>query len=237
MRAVGLLSPGDKGHTVAKVLQEKGMPVLTNLSDRSERTRALARSAGVEDVLSYEELLRRTDLILSILVPAEAQNAARNIARALESTGARTTFLDCNAVSPATVEDIAKENKRRRQSLRGGASITGPPPRREGTTRFYASGQHAEVFAEFEPFSLGSIYSFSVGISARRRASRWLMQPSPRASQRSQQSCVLLRMPWVSTIRWSMNCSTANQRATEIWCERYQPCPRLPTAGRERWRK
>ena len=50
MRAVGLLSPGDMGHTVAKVLQEKGMPVLTNLSDRSERTRALARSAGVEDV-------------------------------------------------------------------------------------------------------------------------------------------------------------------------------------------
>jgi 3-hydroxyisobutyrate dehydrogenase-like beta-hydroxyacid dehydrogenase len=153
VRAVGLLSPGDMGHTVAKVLQEKGMPVLTNLSDRSERTRALARSAGVEDVLSYEELIRRTDLILSILVPAEAQNAARNIARALESTGARTTFVDCNAVSPATVGDIAKEISAAGSRFVD-ASIIGPPPRREDTTRFYASGQHAEVFAELSAFGL-----------------------------------------------------------------------------------
>jgi 3-hydroxyisobutyrate dehydrogenase-like beta-hydroxyacid dehydrogenase len=153
VRVVGLLSPGDMGHVVAKVLKKKGMPVLANLSGRSERTRALARSAGVEDVQSHEELVRKTDLILSILVPAEAQNAARNVARALESTGAKTTFVDCNAVSPATVREIA-----RAISATGSrfvdASIIGPPPRREGTTRFYASGRHAEVFAELSDFGL-----------------------------------------------------------------------------------
>jgi 3-hydroxyisobutyrate dehydrogenase-like beta-hydroxyacid dehydrogenase len=151
VRAVGLLSPGDMGHTVAKVLKERGMPVCTNLSGRSERTRALARSAGVEDVASYEELIRRTDLILSILVPAEAQNVARTVAQALESTGAEITFVDCNAVSPATAEEIAQAI-----TAAGGrfvdASIIGPPPRREGTTRFYASGRHAEVFAELRKF-------------------------------------------------------------------------------------
>lgn len=108
MRAVWLLSPGDMGHTVAQVLIGRGMPVLTNLSGRSDRTRTLARSVGIEDILSYEELVRRTDLILSIVAPAEARNVAQNVARALEKTGAETTFVDCNAVSPATAEKIAE---------------------------------------------------------------------------------------------------------------------------------
>lgn len=153
MRAVGLLSPGDMGHTVAQVLIGRGMPVLTNLSGRSDRTRTLARSVGIEDVLSYGELVRRTDLILSIVAPAEARNVAQNVARALEKTGAETTFVDCNAVSPATAEKIAETI-----SDAGGrfvdASIVGPPPHREGTTRFYASGRHAKVFAGLGEFGL-----------------------------------------------------------------------------------
>lgn len=153
MRAVGLLSPGDMGHAVAQVLIDKGMPVITNLSGRSDHTRALARSVGIEDVSSYEQIVRSTDLILSIVAPAEAQNVAQNVAQALENTGAKTTLVDCNAVSPTTAEEIAVVI-----SDAGGrfvdASIIGPPPRKEGTTRFYASGRHAEVFAELGEFGL-----------------------------------------------------------------------------------
>jgi hypothetical protein len=42
LRAVGLLSPGDMGHVVGQRLIAHGMPVLTCLDRRSERTKGLA---------------------------------------------------------------------------------------------------------------------------------------------------------------------------------------------------
>ena len=41
---------GDMGHAVARTLREGGHRVLAALEGRSERTRALAASANVEDV-------------------------------------------------------------------------------------------------------------------------------------------------------------------------------------------
>ena len=43
IKAVGLLSPGDMGHVVGEVLIKNGMPVLTCLKGRSERTKLLAK--------------------------------------------------------------------------------------------------------------------------------------------------------------------------------------------------
>ena len=62
LRAVGLLSPGDMGHVVGQVLVDNGMPVLTCLQGRSERTRALAQRAKIEAMTSYEELVGRADI-------------------------------------------------------------------------------------------------------------------------------------------------------------------------------
>ena len=36
---VGILSPGDMGHTVGGVLRQNGLRVITCLKDRSQRTR------------------------------------------------------------------------------------------------------------------------------------------------------------------------------------------------------
>ena len=64
---VGLLSPGDMGHVVGSVLIENGMPVVTCLDGRSQRTRMLSEKAGIRPVDTYEQLVRETDMILSIL--------------------------------------------------------------------------------------------------------------------------------------------------------------------------
>lgn len=64
--AVGLLSPGDMGHVVGRVLLEHGMPVLTCLEGGSPRTRQLVRTAGIQAVPTYEDLVRQTDIMLSI---------------------------------------------------------------------------------------------------------------------------------------------------------------------------
>ncbi|MBW1699781.1 MAG: NAD(P)-dependent oxidoreductase [Deltaproteobacteria bacterium] len=150
---VGLLSPGDMGHVVGRVISENGMPVITCLDGRSDRTRSLARKAGIEPVSTYEDLVREADLILSILVPAEAGNAAERVCRALQRTGEHVVYVDCNAVAPSTVKSIGALVE-----SAGGrfvdAGIIGPPPRKKGTTRFYASGREAAQFEALNAYGL-----------------------------------------------------------------------------------
>jgi 3-hydroxyisobutyrate dehydrogenase-like beta-hydroxyacid dehydrogenase len=153
LREVGLLSPGDMGHVVGQVLVDNGMPVVTCLQGRSERTRALAQKAKIGAVASYEELVRRADLILSILVPAEAEKTARLVSEALRKTGEKAVYVDCNAVSPATARSVGKIIEET-GSLFVDAGIIGPPPMRKGTTRFYASGADAEHFAQLRDYGL-----------------------------------------------------------------------------------
>jgi hypothetical protein len=74
------------GHVVGQVLVSYGMPVLTCLDGRSERTRSLALKAGIKSVPTYEALVQDVDLLLSILPPSEAENVAQRVATVLRGT-------------------------------------------------------------------------------------------------------------------------------------------------------
>lgn len=145
LQAIGLLSPGDMGHVVGQLLLEHGLPVFTCLKNRSARTRGLAKKAGIKDLPTYEALVNETDMILSILIPAEAENAARTIVEALCKVDKAIVYVDCNAISPTTSEKINTIIKDV-GSKYVDASIIGPPPRKIGTTRFYASGPDVKTF-------------------------------------------------------------------------------------------
>ncbi len=153
MKTVGILSPGDMGHTVGERLKSNGLRVVAHLADRSERTRGLAAKAGIEEVDSYDALVEEADIVLCILVPAEAGAAAQKVADALGRTGADLLYADCNAIAPQTTIEIGETI-----TEAGGrfvdASIIGPPPRGEGATRFYASGKHANELAELNDYGL-----------------------------------------------------------------------------------
>ncbi len=141
---IAILSPGDMGHAVGRVLIEAGHKVVTSLVSRSERTTALAESAGIVDLGSLDEVVDAADLILSILVPAEAEALAVSVAAAIRRSGKATAFADCNAVSPTT-------SLRMESAVTGAggryidASIIGPPPGRGDAPRFYTSGPHAAL--------------------------------------------------------------------------------------------
>ena len=143
---VGILSPGDMGHTVGDVLCQNGLRVITCLQGRSQRTRQLAEKAGIEDVPTYSQLVTEADLILSIMVPAQAMSAAGAVAEALQQADPSLTYADCNAIAPQTVRKLGDII-----TAAGGtfvdASIIGPPPRHPGATRFYASGPNLEAFS------------------------------------------------------------------------------------------
>jgi len=139
-KTVAIMSTGDMGHNVAKVLKKEGLRVVTCLAGRSERTRGLAAAAAVEELASVEEVVAAADLVLSILPPGNALDNARDVAAAMKMVGSFAHFADCNAVSPQTAKHVA-------EVLTGAgapfsdAGIVGPGPgTREKPTRFYISG-------------------------------------------------------------------------------------------------
>lgn len=153
LQTVGIISPGDMGSAVGQVLAQHGLRVITSLAGRSERTRSLAAKAGIADVGTLHTLVQTAEIILSILVPAEATQAAKEVAEALATTGVDLLFVDCNAIAPQTARQI-EQIIRRVGGRFVDASIIGPPPRRPGATRFYASGEHAQEFAQLGHFGL-----------------------------------------------------------------------------------
>ena len=152
-KTVGILSPGDMGHTVGDVIHQNGLRVVTCLEGRSQRTRQLSKKAGIIDLPSYQQLITEADLILSIMVPAQATSAAHTVAGVLQKVETDLTYVDCNAISPKTVRKIGDTI-----TSAGGnfvdASIIGPPPRKPGATRFYASGPEITSFSELSEYGL-----------------------------------------------------------------------------------
>jgi len=152
--SVGLLSPGDMGHSVGAVLTDHGLRVITCLGGRSDRTRALAAEAGIEDVASYAELVTQAQLLLSIVVPAQAVSLAERVAEAVRQAGAVSmTYADCNAIAPQTARQIE-------EIITGAgaqfvdAGIIGSPPGRGGRNRFYVSGEDTAAMLALNGFGL-----------------------------------------------------------------------------------
>jgi len=144
---VGLLSPGDMGQAVAELLMRGGVNVVTCLEGRSERTRTLARAAGIGDVPTLGDLVREAPLVISIVPPAQAVAVARDVAAALGTTGSTIVYVDCNAVSPRTVREVAAEIVACGSGFVD-AGIIGGPPRGTPSPRFFACGPDRSRFVE-----------------------------------------------------------------------------------------
>ena len=143
-QTIAILSPGDMGHAVGRELGAAGHRIITCLDGRSERTRGLSAAAGISDVGRLQDLVEQADLVLSILVPAEAEALAGRVAEAAGAAHAEVTFADCNAVSPATsarIESVITEAGSRYID----ASIIGPPPGKGSPPRFYTCGPFAHL--------------------------------------------------------------------------------------------
>ena len=150
---VAILSPGDMGHAVGRLLRERGLRVVTCLAGRSARTRGLSEKAGIIDVPTLEEMVAESDVILSITVSEVVPDLCRRVARAVQTTSSHPLFGQCNAISPQTarqVEPILTEAGARFVD----ASIIGGPPRGDRGPRFYASGPHAPELEGLRAYGL-----------------------------------------------------------------------------------
>ncbi len=153
VKAVGILSPGDMGSAVGQVLHEHGLGVVTCLEGRSQLSHLRAKEAGFRTVPSLDDLVRQVDVLLSILVPAEAVKLAERVAERLRAAGARLVYADFNAIAPQTTKQIGTIIEAAGSQFVDGG-IIGNPPRSGAKTRFYCSGPDVSAVMELGQFGL-----------------------------------------------------------------------------------
>lgn len=141
---VAILAPGTMGAAVGARLASRGVEVLTALEGRSSASRERARAAGMTGVA--EEQLAAADYLLSIVPPAIALAFAERMAATLGRARRKPIFVDCNAVSPATMRRIAAVMDHARTPCVDAGIIGMPPKAGAAGPNFYASGPHAERF-------------------------------------------------------------------------------------------
>ena len=96
---VGLLFPGEMGAAVGRAVRGD---VVWAGDGRSEATRQ--RATGFTDVGSVEELVRSSEVVLSICPPAIAEEVAEEVF----GHGFGGIFVEANAISPERMRRIAK---------------------------------------------------------------------------------------------------------------------------------
>ena len=143
---VAVLSPGEMGSNVGRVLVEGGSRVLTCLDGRGPATAERARAAGFTVLPSLAQVVEEAELVVCVVPPAAAEAVARGAAEAL--AGKRTLlYLDANSIGPETAERIGALVSGAGAEFVDGCIIGGARDLR-GRSRFYLAGEQAPAVAE-----------------------------------------------------------------------------------------
>jgi len=147
---VAIVAPGNMGAAVARRLTEHGVKVLTTLAGRGDASVARAAAAGMIDV-PFDQLTG-AQIVLSILPPAQALSFAARMAPLLLAADRKAVFVDCNAVSPETVQRIGAVVAATEAPFVDASIIGLPPKPGQASPHFYVSGESAtrvQVLGEY----------------------------------------------------------------------------------------
>ncbi|MCZ6888245.1 MAG: DUF1932 domain-containing protein [Gammaproteobacteria bacterium] len=137
--AIVLLHPGQMGSSIGAGLVANRHDVVWVTDGRSEATRTRADSAELRAVDTLTQALDEVANVISVCPP----HAAVELAQGVHGVGFEGTYVDANAVAPATARRIEAIFGDR--YVDGG--IVGPPAWTPGATRLYLSGDRAEDVA------------------------------------------------------------------------------------------
>jgi 3-hydroxyisobutyrate dehydrogenase-like beta-hydroxyacid dehydrogenase len=130
------------GAALGGALRERGHRVLWCSRDRSAETRARALAASLTETQSLRDLVSASSVVISICPP----HAALDIAAQVAEESFAGTYVDANAVSPASARQIGALVSRAGATFVDG-DVIGGPPRPGGSTRVYLSGRMADEVA------------------------------------------------------------------------------------------
>jgi 3-hydroxyisobutyrate dehydrogenase-like beta-hydroxyacid dehydrogenase len=149
---VAIIAPGNMGAGIGRRLTENKVTVLTSLAGRSEGSAKRAREAAMQPV--EERALAEADFLFSIVPPGDALGLASRLAPVLTAANRKPVYVECNAVSPPTMQKIADVIAETACPFVG-AGIIGPPPKPGSTnTKIYASGPAAKEVARLNDHGL-----------------------------------------------------------------------------------
>jgi 3-hydroxyisobutyrate dehydrogenase-like beta-hydroxyacid dehydrogenase len=148
-KTVALLHPGNMGATIGAAAATSGARVIWVSHQRSPATQDRAKRAGLIDVKNLTDAVRESEVILSVCPP----DAALDLARKVAEHNFKGLYVDANAVSRATAEEIGETVTKAGASFVDGG-IIGSPVKQAGTTRLYLSGSRAPEVAELFSASL-----------------------------------------------------------------------------------
>lgn len=160
---IAVLAPGNMGAAVGQRLRDGGARVITCLDGRSARSVVRAAEAGMAPVPMAK--LAEAEIILSIVPPGRALALAEQLSPALASAAVKPVYVDCNAVSPETVNGIAGVIAATGAPFVDAGIIGGPPRQGKPGPRFYASGPAVAAFARLAAHGL-EILPLEGGIGA-----------------------------------------------------------------------
>ena len=143
-KTIGILMPGDMGHGCGKVFLDNDLAVISALDGRSNRTKKLSESAGIENVGSIKNIVNYSDIILSILPPEAALEQAEQVNKVILENKKITTYVDCNAISPKTSQKIDKVISSKFCNFIDAGIIGLNPIVEKGQTRLYVSGPNTD---------------------------------------------------------------------------------------------
>ena len=149
---VAIIAPGQMGSAVAKRLTDNGLRVVTCLEGRSRDSVTRAVLASMSPI-SLDQLAG-ADIFLSIVPPGEAEGLAQRLAPVLARAEKKPIYVDCNAVSPRSVEEIARIVESTGTPFVDAGIIGGPPKPGAPGPVFYLSGERAGEVAALGQFGL-----------------------------------------------------------------------------------
>jgi putative dehydrogenase len=135
---IAVIAMGEMGSGVARRLIERGARVMSSLAGRSAASLERARAIGVEQCTDAE-LIDQAQIVLSIVPPSQAAATAQRFLPIISQTSDKPVFIDCNAIAPQTLHDIAGPFLKDGLPF-GDASIIGRPPGHGYSPRLYMSG-------------------------------------------------------------------------------------------------
>ena len=155
-KTVALLHPGNMGVTIGAAAATSGARVIWVSDQRSPATQERAKKAGLVDVKKLADAVRESEVIFSVCPP----HAALDLARKVAEHNFKGIYVDANAVSRATAEEIGRTVTKAGATFVDGG-IIGSPVKQAGTTRLYLSGVRAADVAEL--FSASMLSAKAIG--------------------------------------------------------------------------
>lgn len=150
--AIGILHPGAMGSSIGAALVARGVDTRWAEAGRSPATATRAQEAGLRAETTLEALAASCDTLISVCPP----DAAATTAAAVVAAGFIGTYVDANAIAPATARSIGAQI-----SASGGVfvdgGIIGPPARSRGATVLYLAGPAASVAALENAFAESAV--------------------------------------------------------------------------------